>query len=213
MAAAEIRAVIFDNDGTLVDSEKLSLAVMVDYIAEFGLKIPVEEALREFAGGELPKVFAEIESRLGHPLPDDHIDQFRSRQMARLAADVEAIDGAEDLLSTMSKPFCVASNAPLNKVNLCLKTTKLDRFFAETHRLSAYEVQKWKPEPDLFLKAATVLDMEPRHCAVVEDTDYGIEAGLRAGMQVFGYDPQNELNQRPEVAYVNDLRELISVFG
>jgi HAD superfamily hydrolase (TIGR01509 family) len=213
MSASEIHAVIFDCDGTLVDSEKLSLAVLIDYIGELGLPLELDEALRKFAGGELPKVFAELEKRLGKPLPEDHMAQFRSRQMARLATDLEVIDGASDLLDSMTKPFCVASNAPLMKVNLCLKTTQLDGFFAEQHRLSAYEVEKWKPEPDLFLKAATVLNTEPQHCAVVEDTDYGIEAGLRAGMTVFGYDPSAELNQRPDVTYISDLRELIPVLA
>ena len=196
-----------------MDSEKLSLAVLVDFIGELGLKISLEEALRRFAGGELPKVFAELETRLGEPLPEDHLQQFRERQMARLAVDLEVIDGAETLLEAMSLPFCVASNAPLKKVNLCLKTTNLDRFFAESHRLSAYGINKWKPEPDLFLKAAGVLATEPQFCAVVEDSDYGIEAGLRADMQVFGYDPQGELERRENVIYVSDLRELIPAFS
>ncbi|MFK7819339.1 MAG: HAD family hydrolase [Planctomycetaceae bacterium] len=213
MSESDIHAVIFDCDGTLVDSEKLSLAVLVDYVGELGLPLELDEALRRFAGGELPKVFAELETRLGRPLPADHMDQFRSRQLARLATDLEVIDGAAELLGAMTKPFCVASNAPLMKVNLCLKTTGLDRFFADHHRLSAYQIEKWKPEPDLFLKSASVLQTKPENCAVVEDTDYGIDAGLRAGMRVFGYDPDGELNRRPDVEYVCDLRELNIVFA
>ncbi|MCP4505406.1 MAG: HAD family phosphatase, partial [Fuerstiella sp.] len=59
-----IEAVIFDCDGTLVDSETLSLAVLIEFVAEFGLEIPHEEALQQFAGNELSVVFRTIEARL-----------------------------------------------------------------------------------------------------------------------------------------------------
>lgn len=209
----KIQAIIFDCDGTLVDSETVSLKVLVDYIAEFGLVIPMEDALERFAGGELPVVFAEVEERLGRKLPEDHLEQFRSRQLARLAQGVDIIDGVEQLLNGLTLPYCVASNAPLNKVGLCLKTSGLDRFFPEARRFSAYEVRKWKPEPDLFLLAAESLQTDPAHCAVVEDSIYGVDAGIAAGMQVFAYDPKGELPERQAVRHVRSIHELIPVFG
>ncbi len=208
MTDAEIRAVIFDCDGTLVDSETLSIAVLVDFVAEFGYEIKLANALSEWAGGELPKIFAKVEQELGVTLPTDHLDQFRTRQMARLAKEVEPIEGAADLLESLDLPFCVASNAPLNKVGLCLETTGLAGFFPESHRFSAYTVRKWKPEPDLFLLAAESLGMEPANCAVVEDSIYGVEAGLNAGMHVFAYDPRGELKLPSGVTVLTTLREL-----
>lgn len=209
----EIQAIIFDCDGTLVDSETVSLTVLVEYIAEFGLTIPVEEALERFAGGELPIVFAEVEERLGRKLPEDHLDQFRTRQLARLAQGVDIIDGVEELLSGLTLPYCVASNAPLNKVGLCLETSGLDRFFPEERRFSAYQIRKWKPEPDLFLLAAEALDANPAECAVVEDSIYGVDAGIAGGMQVFAYDPKGELPRREGVRHVTSIHELIGLFS
>lgn len=208
MPEAEINAVIFDNDGTLVDSEKLSIAVLVDYVTEFGYQITLPDALRNWSGGELPKIFAKVQQELGMKLPDDHLDQFRSRQMARLATDVEPIDGAAELLESLTLPYCVASNAPLNKMALCLETTGLARFFPDTRRFSAYEIEMWKPEPDLFLLAARALGVPAEHCAVVEDSLYGIEAGLNAGMTVFAYDPHDELELPGRVTPVRSLHEL-----
>jgi HAD superfamily hydrolase (TIGR01509 family) len=213
MTQNEIKAVIFDCDGTLVDSEKLSIAVLAEYVGEFGFRIAIKDALRQWAGGELPKIFSMVENSLGIKLPADHLDQFRSRQLAKLATDLEVIDGAHDLLSSMTVPFCVASNAPLNKVGLCLETTGLDKFLPESIRFSAYEIEIWKPEPDLFLLAAAKLGFEPSQCAVVEDSEYGIEAGVKAGMTTFAYDPHSELKPRDHVTTVRSLRELIPVFG
>ena len=185
----KIEAVIFDCDGTLVDSETLSLAVLVDFVAEFGLEIPHQEALQEFAGNELSVVFRTIEERLECPLPEDFMENFRERQIAVLQQDLQAIDGAHDLLASIRLPFCVASNAPINKIAVCLQTTGLDRHFAADRIFSAYEIEVWKPEPDLFLKAAHEIGVAPENCAVVEDSSFGINAGLAAGMQVFAFDP------------------------
>ena len=208
MPQPEIQAVIFDCDGTLVDSEKLSIAVLVDFVAEFGYQIALPDALRGWAGGELPKIFAKVEDELGVKLPADHLDLFRMRQMARLATDVEPIDGAAELLESLTLPYCVASNAPLNKVGLCLETTGLARFFPDARRFSAYEIEMWKPEPDLFLLAARALGVPAEHCAVVEDSLYGVEAGLNAGMTTFAYDPHGELKLPDGVVAIRTLSAL-----
>lgn len=213
MPASEIQAVIFDCDGTLVDSEILSLQVLVDYVAEFDLLIHHEEAMAKFAGNELSVVFADIENRLGHSLPDGFLQEFRSRQIALLQEQVQPCPGADELLSSLSVPFCVASNAPLNKIDVCLQTTRLKRHFAEHEVFSAYEVQKWKPAPDVFLHAATAMNVEPRHCAVVEDSSFGIQAGLAAGMQVFVYDPRNHHTEVHDYCRtVNHLKDLMPFF-
>lgn len=213
MSDAQIQAVIFDNDGTLVDSENLSIAVLAEYVAEFGYEIELADAMTQWAGGELPKIFTKVESALGITLPEDHLDQFRTRQMAKLATDVEPIPGAAEMLEALSLPYCVASNAPLNKVGLCLDTTGLAKFFPEDRRFSAYQIEKWKPEPDLFLMAAEAIGIEPVHCAVLEDSLYGVEAGLNAGMHVFAFDPKSELELPDKVTRVCSLNQFVPMLG
>lgn len=204
-----IKAVIFDCDGTLVDSETLSLAVLLQHVEQFGLQISHAEAMERFAGNELSVVFAEFEARLGRKLPDDFLDTFRSRQMGVLREQLQPVEGVHSLLDAMHLPFCVASNAPLSKVNLCLETVELIHHFESSRIFSAYQLQRWKPEPDLFLMAAESLNVAPRHCAVVEDSVFGIKAGLAAGMQVFGYDPHHKLTEQfKDVQFVRTLTEL-----
>ena len=213
MSDTKFEAVIFDCDGTLVDSEKVSIAVLVEYVGRFGFQIDLAEALARWAGGELPKVFAQIQADLHAPLPPDHIDQFRQLQMARLATDVEGIEGAYELVAGIQVPFCVASNAPLNKVELCLETSGLSPFFPVERRFSAYCIQRWKPKPDLFLQAAQALNVPAtKTCAVVEDSLYGIEAGRRAGMHVFAFDPHGTLELPDDVDRVTSLQELQTHF-
>ena len=185
-----IEAVIFDCDGTLVDSEVISLRVLVDYVKEFGLQIDHSEAMERYAGNELTVVFRDIENQLGHALPDDFLEQFRHRQLAKLRSDVLACDGADELLRNLTLPFCVASNAPTNKIEICLTTTGLIRHFEPDQIFSAYDIEKWKPAPDLFLLAAKSMNVQPQNCVVVEDSSFGVKAGLAAGMRVIAYQPR-----------------------
>lgn len=208
MQPPPIEAVIFDCDGTLVDSETLSIAVLVELVAECGLTLNYQDALHEFAGNELAVVLDSVERRLGHALPDDFLTRFRDRQIQELEKSVEAIDGAAELLAALSLPFCVASNAPLPKIRVCLETTGLMPFFDDPRILSAYQIQSWKPAPDLFLQAAETLSVAPERCAVVEDSRFGIDAGLAAGMQVFALDPHGHHRELRRVHSVTSLRQL-----
>ena len=212
MSTPEIKAVIFDCDGTLVDSETISLAILTECVAEYGLQITHAEAMERFAGSELSAVFHEFQERLGHKLPDDFLDSFRDRQMSVLQEQVQVIEGADELLSAMMLPFCVASNAPLNKVNLCLTSTGLIRHFEAARIFSAYQINAWKPAPDLFLMAAESLGIAAENCAVIEDSVFGLKAGLAAGMQVFGFDPHQKLPQDlGPVRYFDRLSQLSSL--
>ena len=185
-----LQAVIFDCDGTLVDSEALSIETLVAYGSEFGLQMEVSEAFLLFAGGQLENAVAEIERRIGTRLPDDFIPTFRLRQAdAFRTRPVAAVDGARDLLANVQVPYCLASNAPRKKIDLNLELTGLEHFFDEDQRFSADDRKIYKPDPDLFHRAVDYLQTDPENCAVVEDSQFGIDAGLAAGMRVFVYAP------------------------
>jgi HAD superfamily hydrolase (TIGR01509 family) len=213
MNQREVRAVIFDCDGTLVDSEPISLRVFVNLIIEQGFQIDHKVAVRKWAGCDLHEVMSEVESRLERKLPVDFLDIFRAQQMEQLAEDVTAIAGAHDLLTSVNIPRAVASNAPQQKVRLCLEKTGLLDFFDTDRIFSAYDIQIWKPRPDLFLSVADSLGVAPEHCAVVEDSKFGVQAGLDAGMQVFCFDPHEELDGFANVPRVKRLHELMDRFA
>ncbi|HKV39801.1 MAG TPA: HAD-IA family hydrolase [Blastocatellia bacterium] len=201
----KIEAVIFDCDGTLVDSETLSNQVLVDFVAEFGLTLSLEDAMSRFVGGTLVDCVAEIERRLGRALPEDFIAQFRVRQTAAFRGRLRPIDGALSTVQRMRVPYCVASSGPREKIELSLGLTGLLPYFHD-RIFSSYEVGTWKPEPGLFLHAAETLGVAPARCAVVEDSPPGIQAGLAAGMVVFAFQPLQ--SEGPTTAGVRVLRRL-----
>jgi HAD superfamily hydrolase (TIGR01509 family) len=210
-----MKAIIFDCDGTLVDSETLANEILVGLAAEHGLVLTVREAVSAFRGGSMADCVAYLEKRLGKPLPNDFVPEFRSRSSDAFRTRLLPIVGALDLvrsLAAASFPFCVASSGPREKIELSLALTGLLPFF-EGRIFSSYEVGTWKPDPGLFLHAAKTLGAVPGDCAVVEDSLPGIRAGLAAGMRVFAFQPDEQEPDIPaQVTVVKNLLELRAVF-
>lgn len=213
MINPDFDAIIFDCDGTLVDSEPISVGVLVDFVREFGLDLEIEEVLPLFVGRDMPGIVAVLESRIGSALPDEFCDDFRSRQAVALKRDLEVIAGAHELLDAMTRQYCIASNAPQDKIRINLTTTGLDKYFSPCRTFSAYDINAWKPDPDLFFFAAQKMEIEVSRCVVIEDSLAGIDAGLAADMQVIGYSPTPEEMPTDKVPFVHSLVELIDVLS
>jgi HAD superfamily hydrolase (TIGR01509 family) len=178
------RALIFDCDGTLVDSERLAIEVLAEMASEHGAHFPIEEAIREFRGTKIADCVARIEASRGAPLPETFVSDARRRMELRFRRDLLPMPGAQELLSAITVPMAVASNGPREKIELSLKLTGLAKYF-QGRIYSAYEVGHWKPKPELFLHAATDMQVFPIECVVVEDSAPGIDGALAAGMKVF----------------------------
>jgi HAD superfamily hydrolase (TIGR01509 family) len=176
-------AVIFDCDGTLVDSEPLAALVFAEALGELGVALSAEAALAAFRGRRMALCLAHAEELLGRPLPTDFEPALRARTAEVFRTRLQVIEGAAALLERLHLPFCVASNAPREKTESSLRLTGLRHFFGD-RVFSAYEVGSWKPDPGLFLHAAAALGRPPPRCLVVEDSEAGVTAGLAAGMRV-----------------------------
>ena len=204
-------AIIFDHDGTLVDSEPLTLSVVADIAIEAGAEIYHDDVER-FVGADLRVVFEEIERRTGNPLPADIFDVFRLRQTNKIEEGLEAIPGIPELLAKITVPIAVASNAPVSKMESCLTKTGLRSYFAENVLVSAYDVKNAKPAPDVYLEAARLLGVEPAGCAAVEDSTPGVLGALAAGMTTFAYDPHGRLRDLDGPIFVESIWELGDLF-
>jgi len=207
-----MKAVIFDCDGTLVDSEVLSSEALVEAAAEHGVLLSLGDAVRSFRGCKMADCVAELEARLGRPLPADFVPSLRARTAEVFRSRLRAVDGAVELVRSLRQQACVASSGPMDKIELSLSLTGLLPYF--TGRIfSSYDVGSWKPEPELFLHAARVMDVRPADCAVVEDSLPGIRAGLAAGMTVFAFQPHETDPAIPDqVTIVKSLMDLRAVF-
>jgi len=205
--------VIFDCDGTLVDSEELGTSVLVEMAGELGLNLPLRETNALFRGWQLDRCVAQLESWLGRKLPDDFVAQVRLRTRSTFQAKLQPIPGALDLVRALRLPMCVASSGPREKIELSLSLAGLLPYFKD-RIYSGYEIGSWKPDPGLFLHAARAMGVEPARCAVVEDSLVGVQAGIAAGMRVFAYQPDEVDPQMPPGVHIlKRLGDLLPALG
>ena len=222
-----IRAVIFDCDGTLVNSEEPGLDVMHEMVREQGIDITRAQADSQFRGVRMANCVAWVAAQLPHKSATFEIDFTRQTRIAteqRLRQQLAPLPGAHALLSRLAAThseknddaavvFCVATNGPPEKVELTLTLTGLRPLLGD-RVYSAYEVGHFKPAPGLFLHAAKELGHAPEFCAVVEDSLPGIEAGLAAGMRVFALLNPTQLpaHMAQQVTCIHHLNELDTHF-
>lgn len=202
---ARIKCLIFDCDGTLVDSEPLLADVLAQTLPEAGLPFRASDYMNEFRGVVYAHIVAELEKR--HGAVDETVKReaearMRSRLMAGLKDSLLVIEGIEASMEILSPDYlcCVASNGPLNKIRQSMEVSGLGRFFGE-HLFSAYEVGHFKPDPGLFLHAAQAMGVAPEECLVIDDAPVGVTAALDAGMQVAHINHFPNEEQTPERAH------------
>lgn len=179
-----IRAIIFDADGTLVDSEELGLEVLADHARALGVPLGGAEEIAAMRGKSMASNLQAFAQRLGRALPEDFEQQARARMADVFRRHLVPMPGAREVVERLTVPFCVATNGPRHKVELTLGITGLLDLF-EDRIYCAYEVGSFKPDPGLFFHAADALGVERAQCAVVEDSEPGMLAGIAAGMRVF----------------------------
>ena len=183
--------VIFDCDGVLVDSDRISLRIQAERIAALGLPVTYDECVREFLGIGMPATLRRIEEWLGRPLPEDWEAELEEAVEEAFRRELEPVPGIVAALDRIALPTCIASSGSHEKMMLTLGLTGLYERFAG-RIFSADEVERGKPDPDLFFYAAERMDVVPERCIVVEDSPWGVAAGIAAGMSVLGYAPASE---------------------
>jgi HAD superfamily hydrolase (TIGR01509 family) len=185
-----IKAVIFDCDGVLVDSEPISNRVLIEMANELGANLNLEYAYDNFKGNSLKNCIILISELVPLASKKQFEKDFRERSFRAFEKEIQPIAHIEEALNALRLPYAVASSGPQYKIELNLKLTGLLSYF-ENRIYSCYTIQKWKPEPDVFLWAAQDLKVAPEECLVVEDSIIGIEAALSGGFKVAAYNPEN----------------------
>ena len=195
---SKYKCIIFDCDGVLVDSEPLSNQVMVDLANELGANIDLQFAYRNFKGNSFQNCALQISQLINGEVPVDLEDHFRKRSYQKFKNEIQPIHGVKELLESLEIPFCVASSGPVSKIKLNLELTGLIEYF-ESRIFSCYTINKWKPDPAIFLCAAQNLGFQPSECLIIEDSLIGVTAAIDGGFDVFGFtahDYSNELEKR-----------------
>ena len=200
------KLIIFDMDGTLVQSEDCASQAMLDVIP--GLTGTAAEVTAKYRGMRLAEIFSDIEASSPDGVPENCLELYRVREEVLSSAMIFASPGADQMLTQLKISKCIASNAPVTKTTRSLKMCNLSHHF-DGGIFSAYQVQAWKPDPKLFEYAAGQYGVDSKDCLVVEDSVVGIEAAQAAGMAHVYYDPHGN-GQAPEaVKSIADLDDLL----
>lgn len=214
-----IKAVIFDLDGSMVDSMWMWRTIDIDYLGRFDIKLP-EDLQSCIEGMSFSETAAYFKKRF--QIPDD-IEKIKAdwNQMAwdKYTYEVPLKDGVLDFLEYckgQGVKMGIATSNSRKLVENIISVHRLERYF--TCIMTGCDVEKGKPSPDIYLAVAKELNVEPRDCLVFEDIIPGIMAGKAAGMQVCAvYDEysrhQDEDKRRLADYYTYHFRELTEEHG
>lgn len=186
-----ITAIIFDCDGVLVDSEALALEVELAAMTELGIATDAQTHMERYLGLTGPEFYDAMEREFfrvhNRPLPPDFRRVCAQRYRAAIDSDrLVEISGAHDFVIKLACARAVASSSSVESLERKLRRTRLWDHFA-SHIYSGEHVARGKPEPDLFLHAASQIGAAPTACLVIEDSAHGVAAAKKAGMRVWGF--------------------------
>ncbi|PQO42697.1 HAD-IA family hydrolase [Blastopirellula marina] len=202
--------VIFDLDGTLVDSETLGTEALLELVPD--LNEPLETLIDAYRGQRMATILADVERRLNRKLPKDFEHHYRDHASARMQTHLQPMPGVVEMLQELTYPLAVASSAPPAKIQLALEVCGIDHHFGE-NVFSCYDINAWKPDPAIFLHTAQAMNVSPGQCIVIEDSDVGVAAALAAGMRVLRYrfpHASSEVIQFPEMHLLPGLLREVS---
>lgn len=178
-------AVIFDMDGVLLDSEPLHYEAVRQILAEQGVEFPIEDYFR-YLGTTLTSTWDDLCARYPITMP---FEQFEARYNADVLVQYQAgaplISGARELVAQLRDediPIAVASSSHREWVEAALTGAGLRQYFQQT--TAGDEVSMGKPSPEIYLKAAHKLGVDPTDCIAIEDAPAGVESAKAAGMSV-----------------------------
>ncbi|MBO9473968.1 HAD family phosphatase [Shimia sp. R10_1] len=208
--------VLFDCDGVLVDSERITNALLVENLAARGLQVAPDRVIDLFVGGTIAGV-AKTARSFGATLEENWVDLIYAEMFERLAQEATPVPGVPSLLDALDAagiPYGVCSNGPHAKMDVTLARCGLTQRFAG-RIYSREDVPNPKPAPDVYLKAAADAGIAPANCVVVEDSPNGARAGKAAGMHTLGFIADTAAEHLTPIcdAVFDDMRALPGLLG
>mgnify|MGYP000023240968 CR=1 FL=1 len=184
-----IKALVFDMDGVIIDSEPIQCEIAVDVLRSFGAE-PAENELYEFVGVTNQAMWPVLKER--HKL-DASVEEILKRHQEYkkkrfFTQKIEPIEGVRELImdaDARGLKIALATSSPRYLAEHILTSTGLMPYFDAM--VTADDITKSKPDPEIYLKAAELLGVEPESCIAVEDAEHGIQAAKNAGMRVIGF--------------------------
>lgn len=192
-----MKALIFDMDGVIIDSEPLHFEIDIQTMNYLGAQI-TKEQLERFVGMTNPEMWALIKAEYGVSQTVSEIIEYQLSAKIRSLRDlvIEPIEGIKELIHKLKSrniPIGIASSSPRLFIEEVLSKFQIREYFDCV--VSGEEVEQGKPAPDVYLEAAMLLDVNPHDCIVIEDSRNGIKAAKAAKMKCIGFVNENSGNQ------------------
>jgi len=182
--------IIFDCDGTLVDSHEMNHSIMAQVANDYGgLAYTMKSVEKEYLGVDYEKFFKIVADKEGIEIPSDAPQRCVNLALENIKDRMNPIENVAQTLEILAPHYQlnVASNANKHIVWESLKAISVDHHFDEDKIRAGRAMATPKPAPDLFLAAADVMNVAPARCLVIEDSVTGATAGVAAGMDVIGF--------------------------
>lgn len=198
MKKHNISLVLFDCDGTLIDSETINAQAMSEIMIELRYtKFTTRYCLENFIGCSALEII-KLLNDLKINDPKHTLDLMNKRGIKLAKNQLKSIKNACETISSIKIPKCVVSNGNRKTVIEFLKLTQLSKHFKEKQVFTGEQVAQPKPAPDLYLLAAKKLNIDPKYCLVVEDSVIGVTAAKKSGMTVLGFTGANSFHEHME---------------
>lgn len=209
MNQKKIKAVIFDCDGTLVNSESPTASLITEILLAEGRETNFEEILNISRGEKLSVLAEKLQTKFSGLDPNKFTQSYNNQILSKLKTDLVPDPIIAGILENLSLPKCVASNGSRERTEIALKAAGLLHFFNGLI-VSGYDISAWKPDPMIILHSSNLLNTDPSECLLIDDSIDGLKAGLAAGAQVASFRISEEKlgNLKGSVTQINDLSEL-----
>jgi len=188
------KAIIFDCDGVIVDTETISNNIIQSKLAELGLILGDQKVQTLFTGYTTKQNLITASNLLQKELPADFEYELKSAYLEEMKQNLETIQGIPELIKGLSPALAMATNA--QRADMEFKLSKLGLTEVFKRRFCVNDVKHPKPAPDLYQLASQSLNIPPKDCLVIEDSLAGIKAAYDAGMTVFAYSQKMDANSQ-----------------
>ncbi|TPN49266.1 MULTISPECIES: HAD family phosphatase [unclassified Mesorhizobium] len=183
---ARPRPIIFDCDGVLVDSEPLAARAYERVYEKHGMPGVHGGIIAQCVGMKQSDIIIRIKELTGHQFPASAASDIWAETKILFSEELKPTPGIAAFLETLEGDRCVASSSSVERINHSLAVTGLAGFFGDAIYSSSM-VKNGKPAPDIFLFAAARMGANPADCIVIEDSPFGIQGAVAAGMTAIGY--------------------------
>ena len=181
-----IKHILFDCDGTIVDSEIIAARAMLKVLALHGLDIAESEYNMRYPGLRTRDIITALQEERGFMAPENFYELLREEHLDGFHRSLRAIPGMPGLFRNLRVPKSMVSNGSVMHVEKCLRKVRL-RGALDGEIFSAEHVERPKPMPDVYLFAIHKLKLKPEEALVVEDSVTGVRAAKSAGIPTIGF--------------------------